>query len=66
MVRAKRKISGPGREEYAVKAADMLKAEHPLHATFLAWIAERQTQPTKRQARKFLQAFPHYCFEKAS
>jgi len=34
-------------------ASDLLNSEHPLHATFVAWCGDNE--PTKRQARKFLQ-----------
>jgi len=41
-----------------MKAADLLNPEHPVHAHFIAWLKGKE--PTKRQARKFLQAFPRY------
>ncbi len=56
-VKAKRIVKGPGRLEYAVSAAHLLKPEHPLNATLVAWCGK---QPTKRQARKFLQKYPYY------
>jgi hypothetical protein len=39
-------------------AADILDKEHPIHAHFVKWLAGKE--PTKRQARKFLQQFPQY------
>lgn len=40
------------------KAADLLDEQHPVHKHFIKWLADKK--PTKRQARKFLQAFPKY------
>lgn len=57
-VKAKKRVEGRGRLEYAVKAADLLNAEHPLNKTFVEWCGD--TKPTKRQGRKFLQQFPYY------
>ena len=34
-------------------AAKILEASHPLHTTFITWLGGKE--PTKRQARKFLQ-----------
>ena len=41
-----------------MKAADLLKSDHPLHKAFVAFCGEKE--PTKRQARKFLQKYPQY------
>lgn len=41
-----------------MKAADLLNADHPVHNHFIAWLKGKE--PTKRQARKFLTAFPGY------
>lgn len=59
-VRAKRSLRGVGRLDYAVKAADLLNAEHPLNDTFVKWCHEQGVEATKRQGRKFLQKFPYY------
>lgn len=40
-------------------AADLLKSDHPLNKTFLDSLSEG-TEPTKRQARKFLAENPRY------
>ena len=42
----------------ATCAADIMKPEHPVNAHFISWLGE--SQATKRKARAFLQAFPHY------
>lgn len=55
-VKARKIVKGLNKLEYAINASDILKPEHPLHATFRAWCK----QPTKRQARKFLQKYPYY------
>ena len=39
-------------------AADVLKAECPLHDSFLKFVGNKQ--PTKRQGRRFLQRYPQY------
>ena len=57
-VKAKRKVSGVGRVEFAVSAADLLKDEHPLRKAFVKWCGDKDA--TKRQAAKFLQAHPQY------
>ena len=59
-VRAKKRTSGPGRQDSAICAADLLKAEHPLNKSFVAWCDENGKEPSKRQGRKFLQSFPYY------
>ena len=59
-VKAKKKVAGQGRQDHAVKASDLLNAEHPLNKSFTEWCLEREKEPSKRQGRKFLQAFPYY------
>jgi hypothetical protein len=59
-VKARKKVSGPGRQDSAVKAADLLNAEHPLNKSFTDWCIENDKEPSKRQGRKFLQEFPYY------
>jgi hypothetical protein len=50
---------GPKTDERATTcASDILKPEHPVHQHFIDWCGE--SQATKRKARAFLQAFPHY------
>lgn len=44
-------------------AAELLKPEHPVHKHFIADCESRNVEPTKRQARKFLQRFPNYKTE---
>jgi hypothetical protein len=39
-------------------ARDLLDEKHPVHKHFKAWLDGKEA--TKRQARKFLQAFPQY------
>jgi len=39
-------------------AADVLNPNHPLHSTFVKFLAGKE--PTKRQARKFLVKYPQY------
>ena len=56
-VRAKRVVKGQA-VEVAVPASDVLKEDHPAHKHFIQFCGENK--PTKRQARKFLQAFPKY------
>jgi hypothetical protein len=49
------------KEEKAPKeltARDLLDEKHPIHKHFVQWVGEKEA--TKRQARKFLQAFPQY------
>lgn len=57
-VNAKRRVAGVGRLVYAVAAADLLKADHPLHAALVAWLNGKPA--TKRQAREFLKSHPQY------
>jgi hypothetical protein len=57
-VRAKRKVSGPGRLSYETSAADLLNEKHPLHSQLRKFA--KSDEPTKRQARRFLQRFPMY------
>jgi hypothetical protein len=39
-------------------AAEILKANHPLHVLFLRWLGKQEA--TKRKAREFLRAFPQF------
>ena len=57
-VHAKRRVSGVGRLEYTVSAADILSENHPLHKAFVKWLGDKS--PTKRQAAKFLQKYPKF------
>lgn len=41
-------------------ASDLLNDEHPLHPAFVAWCGDNE--PTKRQARKFLQVPKHAAY----
>ena len=41
-----------------MKASDLLNETHPAHKHFTSWLKGKEA--TKRQARKFLQAFPKY------
>lgn len=41
-----------------LNAADILKSDHPVNKHFVKWLNGKEA--TKRQARKFLQAFPAY------
>jgi hypothetical protein len=41
-----------------MKAADLLDPTHPLNKPFVAWLKGKEA--SKRQARKFLAAYPHY------
>lgn len=41
-------------------AADLLRPNHPLRPAFQAWCAKNRKEETRRQAAKFLQAFPVY------
>jgi hypothetical protein len=41
-------------------ASDLLKSAHPLHETFNNWCVQKSVEPSKRQARKFLDAHPAY------
>ncbi len=41
-------------------AAHVLKLDHPANNHFMKWVKEHGQEPSKRQARKFLQAFPQY------
>ena len=43
-------------------AAELLKPECPVHNFFVKWLNGKE--PTKRQARKFLQQFPGYGVDK--
>lgn len=45
-----------------VTAASILDTDHPLHKKFVAFLGGKE--PTKRQARKFLQKFPQYSVVK--
>jgi hypothetical protein len=45
-------------ERKELHARDLLDEKHPVHKHFVAWLAGKEA--TKRQARKFLQAFPQY------
>ena len=47
-------------------ARDLLKDDHPLHITFVNWLNERNPDavPTKRQAARFLAAFPRFREER--
>jgi hypothetical protein len=42
-----------------MKAADLLKTDHPLHASLKAWTEAKGVEMTKRQARKFLASLPN-------
>jgi hypothetical protein len=44
----------------ALKAADLLKEDHPLYRSFTAWAKTKGQEPTIRQGRKFLAAHPFY------
>lgn len=57
-VKAKKIVHGVGRLEYATSANDVLQQDHPVHEHFVKWCGDKQ--PTKRQARKFLQQYPQY------
>lgn len=57
-VHAKRSVAGVGRLVYAVSASDVLKADHPLNPMFVKWLDGKVA--TKRQATKFLQAYPNF------
>lgn len=57
-VTAKRRVQGVGRLVYAVSAADVLKADHPLNQAFVAWLGAGT--PSKRKAREFLAKYPQY------
>ncbi len=39
-------------------AKELLNEAHPLNKTFRKWLGDKPA--TKRQARKFLQAFPQF------
>ena len=41
-------------------AADLLSEDHPLHKAFIAFCGKNE--PTKRQARKFLQVPKHAVY----
>jgi hypothetical protein len=43
-----------------MNAADIMKDGHPLNKSFVAWCKARTTEPTRRQAQKYLQQFPQY------
>jgi hypothetical protein len=53
-------MTTPATPAPTVTAAAILKSDHPLNAAFSAWVIDRGQEPTKRQARKFLAAHPHY------
>lgn len=44
-----------------MKAADLLREDHPLHKALVKF---SKGKPTKRKAREFLRAFPRYNLEK--
>ena len=44
--------------EAIINAAELLRSDHPLHASFVQWAKGKPL--TKRQARKFLAAHPMY------
>jgi hypothetical protein len=43
-----------------LKANDLLDPHHGLHSYFRDWCKSRNVEMTKRQARKFLHAYPQY------
>jgi len=45
-------------ERKQLNAADLLDEKHPVHNHFVKWLNGKEA--SKRQARKFLQAFPQY------
>lgn len=49
-----------------MNAADLLKSSCPLHGSFVAWCKAKNTEPTKRQATKFLRTFPQFTQAKAA
>ena len=49
-----------------IKAADVMKAEHPLNNPFRKWVQAKGAPETKRQARKFLAEFPQFKMIKAA
>jgi hypothetical protein len=51
-------------EPKVLVAADLLKEKHPLHNAFKAWCGEKEL--TKRQASKFLAAYPAYRTQKTA
>lgn len=57
-VHAKRVVRGVGVEKPAVLASEILKSDHPLNKPFVKWLGDKS--PTKRQAAKFLQAYPNF------
>lgn len=48
----------PSEKKVELSAADILAEDHPVNKHFIKWLGDKQA--TKRQARKFLQAFPQY------
>jgi hypothetical protein len=47
-----------------MSAKDILNVDHPLHRAFLAFLGDKE--PTRRQARKFLQKYPSFKVAKAA
>lgn len=47
-------------------AKELLDESHPLHSTFVKWVKKNNedTEPTKRQANRFLAKFPQYRAKK--
>ena len=45
-------------EAKPLTAADLLQEDHPLHKSFVKFCGDNE--PSKRQARKFLQKYPQY------
>ena len=45
-------------ETTPLTAADILKEDHPLYKAFVKFCGDNE--PSKRQARKFLQKYPQY------
>jgi len=63
-VRAKRgwKPKNAKPEPKFTTARDIMQSEHPVNKHFVSWCKDKE--PTRRQARKFLQAFPQYVVTK--
>lgn len=45
-------------QQKELTARELLDEKHPVHKHFVAWLDGKEA--SKRQARKFLQAFPQY------
>jgi len=58
MVSKEQQMSETKEVKVEMNAADILKSDHPVNKHFVKWLDGKE--PTKRQARKFLQAFPQY------